>query len=151
MIPTIRAWVKEQRRMILPENIISISYEYQSIIEQTIYLANDLLPTERDLSEHCFDDIILMQSTGLFDKNGKEIFKGDLVIYDTADDDTIPYEVKFGQYNLSGEFGNKIHLTGFYLQRTFADDYTEIAGLNVTVNWKIIGNIYENPELLEVE
>lgn len=70
MIPKFRAWHKELKMM----------FEVKSLV-YTLRLAtltneNDLVP-----SRTCsFDDIILMQSTGLFDKNGVEIFEWDVVI-----------------------------------------------------------------------
>lgn len=88
-----------------------------------------------------FQNAILMQSTGLYDKNGKEIFEGDIITNGEAVVDV------------------KNHLTlGFYttvngVERFFGDN-TSVRDFNNDVEdfsdvTEIIGNIYENPELLE--
>ena len=89
------------------------------------------------------NDIHLMQSTGLKDKNGKEIFEGDIItngmdVVDVRNHETLGFytlvngrEVFFGHGTSIEEFEEDI------------EGFTEIA--------EIIGNIYENPELLEVE
>lgn len=81
------------------------------------------------------DDIYseLMQYTGINDKNGKEIYEGDILYT-----------------KLTDKMGNKAG--GTYLTVEFAN-YPAITGFNVnlrtTNNREIVGNIYENPELLE--
>lgn len=81
------------------------------------------------------ENTILMQSTGLFDLNGVEIFEGDIVkmAKDVYSDPTY-YEVirhRGGAYRLE----SNQHGCELWLRHT---------------NCEVIGNIYENPELLEV-
>ncbi|WP_421362662.1 YopX family protein [Streptococcus suis] len=81
-----------------------------------------------------------MQSTGLFDKNGKEIFEGDVVVvYDELNEfESEVYEIVYSQDNLAWIFyDNESH--DFYLISTCTWDELEI-----------IGNAHQNPELLEV-
>ena len=89
------------------------------------------------------NDLHLMQSTGLTDKNGKEIFEGDVV----TDGHT------------TGDIKNHPTL-GFYMvddsgvERWFSDDST-IEDFEEDVETaarilEIIGNIYTNPDLAEV-
>ncbi|CYV00949.1 hypothetical protein HPA07_05830 [Streptococcus suis] len=83
---------------------------------------------------------ILMQSTGLFDVNGKEIFEGDVVVvYDELNEfEPEVYEIVYSQDNLACIFyDNESH--DFYLISTCTWDELEI-----------IGNAHQNPELLEV-
>ncbi|CAG9620855.1 YopX family protein [Sutcliffiella rhizosphaerae] len=77
-----------------------------------------------------FDEIKLMQFTGLKDKNGKEIYEGD-VIYIYDDD----------------ELGDGWGETVIYHRACFmaGDDNLLV---NVHFRSVVIGNIYENPELL---
>jgi uncharacterized phage protein (TIGR01671 family) len=76
-------------------------------------------------------DNILMQYTGLKDKNDKEIYEGDVY---TQGDDNIKYKVIFDE---GGFIGNQI-------------GNQSLASLTHWGNViEIIGNVYENPELLE--
>lgn len=90
----------------------------------------------------------LMQYTGLKDKNGVEIYEGDVVRHPVG-----VGEVKFGWFDSSHEAGySRYHYhQGFYIaegQEVARDSVDE------DVDWQkveIIGNIYENPELLGVQ
>ena len=84
---------------------------------------------ERDWSE-----VELMQSTGLKDKNGTEIFEGDIIKLIGTYKDSKGKEL--GRYMV--EWNN--YYTGFY---PLIDDPLEGGG----TEYEVIGNIYENPEL----
>jgi len=68
---------------------------------------------------------VLMQFTGLKDKNGKEIYEGDVIV---TGDSTLPVRFERGSLGI-GETGQ---------------DFEPLYRYSV----EIIGNIYENPELL---
>nr|WP_105248999.1 YopX family protein [Streptococcus suis] len=85
--------------------------------------------------------LIVMQSTGLFDKNGKEIFEGDVVL----ENGWRKVAVSFGTQEIEENFGDKRIFQGFNLY--LGGGYPEA----VMSKYEIIGNIYENPELMEVE
>lgn len=76
--------------------------------------------------------------TGLLDKNGKEIYEGDVMKGSYTDDDgktqgvTTTIEFRYGRFE--AVWGRGSHLC--------------ISDLHET-NREIIGNIYENPELLK--
>ncbi|EAD1122624.1 hypothetical protein X856_13955 [Listeria monocytogenes] len=76
-----------------------------------------------------FDDVVLMQYTGLKDKNGKKIFEGDI----GWDEHNECYGVvKFEEGKV------------LYVWENIAEDLWEVAD-----SIEIYGNIHENPELLE--
>lgn len=87
------------------------------------------------------DEVILMQSTGLKDKNGVEIFEGDIVKVTNH-----PFQKK--------EDSAGIEIDGDYLIGWSDHNLTWLAGDLLLYQLKpyieVIGNIYENPELLEV-
>ena len=105
------------------------------------------------------------QYTGLTDKNGKRIFEGDIVRYNTYDDFDCQSVVKFGEYNQDGSAGeysaNKC--IGFYVDvdNFTCPDWCEYGSncfsnylkqqniLEVAQYCEIIGNIHDNPELME--
>jgi uncharacterized phage protein (TIGR01671 family) len=86
------------------------------------------------------NDLHIMQSTGLKDKNGKEIFEGDVVrqvrTQPTTENETITGVVTM--------------LEGAWL---IMNDCEQLASFlwSETDENEIIGNVYENPELLEVD
>ena len=133
MTPRYRAWIKIEKRMVFPDDILGIDYENEEIVTQQVYFENGL-PDDRDIYCYDFDDIVLMQSTGLIDKNGKEIFEGDIVkmAKDVYSEPTY-YEVvrhRGGAYRLE----SKQHGCELWLRHT---------------DCEVVGNVYENRELLE--
>lgn len=113
-------------------------FEVKSLV-YTLRLArltnrNDLVP-----SRTCsFDEIILMQYTGLKDKNGVEVFEGDIVIA--------------WSQGVKGAFEIKRRIDGLWLLYPAWKD-GQFWYLSPTEDGRetieIIGNIYENPDLLE--
>ena len=89
-------------------------------------------------SEALLEDCVLMQSTGILDKNGREIYEGD-ICYPIPRKDSLPGVVKFqrGRFLYACAWGNWDLVTD---------------GLHPTKkkreNLVVIGNIYENTELL---
>ena len=88
------------------------------------------------------NDGVLLQYTGLKDKNGKEIYENDIIRVNDDRDGDRTYEVIFekGCY-----WGNCI-----YTPRITTPQKTLLCDLDFFVHQsqEIIGNIYENPELI---
>lgn len=134
-IPKFRAWNKNLKTMHGTDDIVFINFEEEEICVQTIYFEQGL-PDERDLDFYIFDEIEFMQSTGLIDKNGEEIFEGDVLL--TYDGELAKV---YWDDVLAGWFVDFIYETA---------ELSEVADLQSSRSiCKIIGNIYENPELLE--
>jgi uncharacterized phage protein (TIGR01671 family) len=72
-----------------------------------------------------------LQYTGLKDKNGKDIYEGDIVLYD--DEHKEKHVISFGD----GKFGIKLRGEFWSFNVRYIDEY------------EVIGNIHENPELLK--
>ena len=85
------------------------------------------------------DEVILMQSTGLKDKNGVEIFEGDIVNYDDGEFSYIGSVKKdYYQFYING------------IEPVDSYDFIDVSNtFDGTTSLTILGNIYENPELLE--
>lgn len=133
MRPRFRAWLKKKKKMVATDDLVNISFEDEEICVQTLYFEEGLI-SERDLDYYEFDEIELMQSTGLFDKNNKEIFEGDILK------------------------SNKYITSVFYERGAYCVKFRRTTNTTVTMNvisfiekykTKIIGNIYENKELLD--
>jgi hypothetical protein len=115
-----RAWLKEKK--IIGE-VLGID-----ILHKEIFFSNE----DVDCYEHTdFKDIELMQYTGLKDKNNKEIYEGDIVTLHNSKYKVI-FNTKEARFVLrDDEFESEIPFTN-----------------NNNERMEIIGNIYENPELL---
>lgn len=95
-----------------------------------------------------FEDVELLQSTGLKDKNGTEIFEGDIL-----KENSMVGIVKFGRY-LDYEYiqyGLDGWLFSEKLKLGFVDTPLTEYVLDPHCSIEVIGNIYEHPHLLEEE
>lgn len=135
MIPKFRAWHNELGRMMSIKNMWFQDSRIEEL-ELNDAVMNDYITVSPD-------EIELMQSTGLKDKNGKEIFEGDILtngidVMSIKRHDTLGFYIDFkGKIDFIAD--------GADLEE-FEEDAKEIADII-----EIIGNIYENPELLEVK
>lgn len=123
MIPKFRAWLKNDKEMIDVDEIHFDNGQLDFI--------GDAITFMRKANE-----IELMQSTGLLDKNGKEVFVGDIVKCTRGCRHEVYLKKEYGGTFIGGM--PAIYLKG--IKEGYA--WTEAE--------EIIGNIYENPELLEV-
>jgi uncharacterized phage protein (TIGR01671 family) len=119
-----RAWDKRLNKMY---KVLSIKFDEPEWIycENSLFERFSLKPNE----------VELMHLTGLKDKNGKEIYEGDIV-----KDSIRNYEIRWNSIDGKwfghwlDKYGNSFFLEGEYFKL-----------------YKKIGNIYENPELLGKE
>lgn len=105
-----RAWHKADEKM----------YEVYGFAQNKWFLKGKQFPMPNGA-------VVIMQYTGLKDRNGKEIYEGDIILFNNFGDTLDKVVYSPGCFHTSG---------GGYL----LDEIREI---------EVIGNIYENPELLE--
>ena len=129
MIPRYRAWHKTWEEL---GEVKRIRFDDEGDV-RTVLFRGKILGTDTPI-----DKIELMQSTGLKDKNGKEVFEGDVVrqvrTQPTTENETITGVVTMFE--------------GAWL---IMNDCEQLASYlwSETDENEIIGNVYENPELLE--
>ena len=110
---------------------------------------NEFIPFMQDLNDWYFDDGQtlgdyfsnfgignVMQYTGLKDKNGTEIYEGDILYFE-------PYKTHSNDRVVE-------YIDGAYHGRLIRNGYSKLLA-ECVYETKVIGNIYENPELLEVQ
>ena len=150
MIPRYRAWDKEFKEMVqvdalvFEEQIIKATYKNGNVVKE-------------DLKNY-----VLMQSTGLKDKNGKEIYEGDILKFNDEWDEYC-YEgyvdgvfegvnyVEIEKETTCFGFG-KTRIPESSLFNRVNDEHLTFKELitDTSFEFEIIGNIHTNPELVEV-
>ena len=122
-----RAWLKEERKMVNVETLF--------IGINRLCFGN--FKTE-DLFFRDFEEVELMQYTGLKDKNDKEIYEGDIVLIKL--DETSTWHKTVVGFKKGAFIANLID----------KEDYVYIFHHGFTGDdFEIIGNVYENKNLLE--
>ncbi|EGP4991440.1 TPA: YopX family protein [Enterococcus faecium] len=136
MIPRFRAWDKKTETI---QDIESISFKEKKLVidqKSVSWFNSDYIRN--------FDEIELMQSTGLKDKNGVEIFEGDIVSvsvrngFDYLDNKVCVVKNSIGHSGLVCATVDEDLEYQIFNTELF-EEYT----------YEVIGNIYENSELLE--
>lgn len=140
-----RAWLKEQKRMITVYSLINMPDEtFTRVFEY-----------DEPRNYHVGRDCDLVQFTGIKDKNGVEIYSDDIMEYEPG-----PYKLPdvkiFRIYAIPGGFGIKGSIWNNDMSDLVPTDdlvLDSIADVQVRSwieqNCKVIGNVFENPELLE--
>jgi len=97
---------------------------------------------------HEVDENTICQYTGLTDKNGQKIWENDVVKYDSEDDLKLCAVVKYGEYD---NCGNMDCYLGFYMDWSDTRFWLrkDIGFWTKNREVEVIGNIFDNPELLK--
>lgn len=123
-----RAWIEKDKTMFYQKDQYLISF---------LRRANQLFNPE-DSGHDKYGSPPLMQFTDLKDKNNQEIYEGDILGYPRREDNLVEGGVVFN----NGAFGIK---TEMFKQILSFTEYIRIDDFN---ELEIIGNVYENPELI---
>lgn len=125
MKPKYRAWDSAKKEMFKDTFAITESGQVVVVEQESVASSPDYV---------FVDHLVIMQSTGLADKNGKEIFEGDIVKMskDVYSESTY-YEV-VRHYGGAYRLDSKQHGCELWLRHT---------------DCEVVGNVYENRELLE--
>lgn len=122
-----RAWVKDRKAIFEVVLINYVTKKVTYLFERVGHLLN--------IRHDKFNDVELMQYSGLTDMMEKEIYEGDILFESFGER---YYKVVFENGSFRAEF------EGEFEEHSF--DLIDV----VAQGCKIVGNIYENPELLKV-
>lgn len=129
-----RAWDKEESKFI---NIKSFGF----LEDGEVWYVQAIDESERELDPPYFtgeDDLVIIQNTGLHDKNGKEIYEQDILEVESFEGSKSVVRVVF-------EDGCFCHIGHLGDLRTYPLRDFLFNGSKV----QVIGNIFQHPHLLE--
>ena len=156
-----RAWDRENNQWYKPTHM-AYAGQLESLEINVTSGRLGLVTLKGRYDESLFPDrFVIQQYTGLKDKNGGEIYEGDiLLIPDTwheviLDNGTGPWEDFMHLVTVvfqEGTFGVDVPRSGYYFKAGFNSFWYidhDVYGEEVWGEIEVIGNIYEHPELLE--
>ena len=124
-----RVWDTENKEMLRVQELD---------FEDTFYGGRLSIRTEQYNDYFDIEDMILMQYTGLHDKNGKEIWEGDIVNCQT----------KYGKAKAIIKFIDGKFVAYWDSKITHPKNGHHITCYDINKRFEVIGNIYDNKELL---
>ncbi|WP_441395051.1 YopX family protein [Bacillus sp. RE35] len=133
-----RAWDKEKQFMFTPTQVEITQGENFAKWDKWRPMAwRDELPEEGagGIGRALGDECELMQYTGLKDKNGKDIYEGDII----KSEDGIVSTIVYDEASFKSVWTHNDHVVNCILDNLFIR----------TLNPVVVGNIYENPELIK--
>lgn len=143
-----RAWVKDSDYEVLVD-VLNVNVETETVTLPIETPVTKNHPYWWYNSDWSFEDVELMQFTGLKDVNGVEIYEGDIDCDDNGFKSVVCYLERYGAYCFVPldlykyeDYAEKVNLqygTDCYFDNVIPSRYSNI-----------IGNIYENPEILGV-
>ncbi|WP_049493551.1 YopX family protein [Streptococcus pseudopneumoniae] len=132
MVPKFRAWDTTNKEIFKDTFAITESGQVVVVDQSSVFVSPDYV---------FVDNLVIMQSTGLFDRNNKEIFEGDII---TNGKDVMCMK----RHNTLGFYVEQKGKVEFIADSAVLEEFEENAK-EIADILEIIGNIYENPELLE--
>ena len=127
-----RAWDKLNKDMF---NVESINFQERRVYKDTV--------------SYCkFENIDLMQYTGLKDEYGDEIYEGDIVKFKDCSIDGTKEFYNIGVIEREGKRDELVISQLIFEKSYFTENYMDFINETFELS-EIIGNIYENPELLK--
>lgn len=145
-----KIWDKTEKKFLPLDSKTENTDSWISIDNTGVYLVERDNARDVAFFTDITEDVIILQCTGLKDKNGKLIYEG-YVVKTTFDDNskTIFYVI---WNNENALFNGKIIKKGETNAFCINEDYLYYLLANgIDEKTEIIGNIYENPELLREE
>ena len=129
MIPKYRAWLKEENEMIEVDTMNWFDDEFESIGDGVKFLCEA-------------NKIELMQATGLYDKNGNEIFEGDIL--KVANNDSSWFEVVKYDHDKAMFISKEVNLKYEVPETPLYDLFSPYL-----FKVEVIGNIWEDGDLID--
>jgi uncharacterized phage protein (TIGR01671 family) len=124
-----RAWLKEDKKIV---NIETIDFSEKSIQ----YLEKNKIIDAYLLRTTFLEDVEIMQYTGIKDKNGTEIYEGDILKDKKGRLAIVKWHGSFSAFMCCFVSEENLYKKNKFLYLAY-------------MNLEVIGNIYENRELLE--
>lgn len=134
-----RAWVKDERKMISADSFAFEDYQPLAYLFKS-------------------SELVFMQFTGLLDKNGNEIYEGDITALRISLIEVRHFEVAIKSvvravqnYHSFTDGFSKVRITGVVFKWKGFELFPilNIDGTDDTSKMEVIGNIHDNPELMK--
>ena len=134
-----RVWDVQQNKFLPSYGDLGIQFYHEQGKDWHEKQVRDIVPVSWFLQDHNnnLGNYIIQQYTGLTDKNGKEIYEGDIIIDTQKQKYEIIFYENYARYDLKVCGENKLSQTSYFTQ-IYEKKHIEV-----------IGNIFETPQLLK--